>query len=60
MLNYRIAGAKKVAYELVSVLNGLIIVVFIEKAFISINITCKTLLREFFVIVLSNIWIRFD
>ena len=60
MLNFRTAGAKKVAYELVSVLNGLIIVVFIEKAFISINITCKTLLREFFVIVLSNIWIRFD
>jgi len=60
LLNFRTAGAKKVAYELVSVLNGLIIVVFIEKAFISINITCKTLLREFFVIVLSNIWIRFD
>ena len=34
IVNYRIAGAKKVAYELVSVLNGLIIVVFIEKAFI--------------------------
>ena len=59
MLNYRTAGAKKVAYELVSVLNGLIIVVFIEKSLHSINITCN-IVEGIIVIVLSNIWIRFD
>ena len=34
-------GTKKVAYDIVSVLNGLNIVVFIEKSLHSINITCN-------------------